>query len=643
MKLYISGIILIINCLVQAQDQRTVDSLINILFNSRDIEKVNTYNQLSYIHLGSDPNSSRYYADEAVKLAQNIGYKKGMADANRYLGLNCYNQANYPEALSYYHKSLGFYEDIDNRSGTADLLNNIAIILDDQQQYDAALEYYNKALRIYEYLKDKPGVSTILMNLGVTFYNKGDYQKALDYYNKSLEIDKQINDYEGIANCYNNIGEIHLKRKEFPQAIYFYESSLQIMRKRDNTLGIVLCLVNLGDACNAIQDYSRALQYNNEGLTLATRINSRDDMRLIYENLAESYAGLNDYKKAYYYHKLFKDVSDSIFNEKNMKNLHELHEKYEHQRMRQQLQIQRSKMVKNDAELKRQITLKFAFIISSVLLLVMIFVLGRNFEQKRKMNLLLEQQNAEILTQKEDLQQTAEMLTEANATKDKLFSIIAHDLRSPFTSLVGYSQLLTDNIESLSKEEITEFAQSINYSSKIVHNLLDNLLIWSRFQNGKISFTPSLFDFNAVVKEISELFRDVAHDKKISIINSVYPGFYLFADKKMIETVLRNLVSNAIKFTMEGGSVDIIATRKENDVIISVEDNGIGITPDFQKKLFTVTDNLSTYGTNKEQGTGLGLLICKEFVDRHQGSIWVQSQPGKGSIFSFLIPDQNHD
>jgi len=643
MKLITFGFILVLNFLLTAQEQKKVDSLISILFKSRDVEKVNTYNKLSSLHLGSNTNSSKSYAEEAAKLAQRIGYKRGIADANRYLGLNAYNQAYFTEALSCYHKSLSYYEDIDDQNGVADLYNNIAIILDDQKQYDSANEYYLKALNIYEQLNNKPGISAIVMNLGVTYFNKGDYKKALEYYNRSLALDKQLNDIEGIANCYNNIGEIHLRQKQFSSAISFYESSLHLMRKTNNKLGVVLCLINLGDACNQIYDFSRAQKYAIESLSLATQLNSKDDIRLSYENLSDALAGIGDFKKAYYYHKLYKEVSDSIFNETNIKNLHELHQKYEHEKMRQQVLLQNSKIKKKELELEHQTTIKFAFVTGSVLLLCFIFLLARSFEHKRKSNILLTEQNEEILKQKQSLQQTAEMLSEANATKDKLFSIIAHDLRSPFTSLMGYSQLLIDDTDGLDKKEIKEFAGSINYSAKIVYNLLENLLIWSRLQNGRINFVPTVFDCQQLAGETIELFQVMALEKKIHLLNSVYPGFNIYADKTMIETILRNLVSNALKFTSENGSVEIIAQQNENDVIISVDDNGIGITQDVLIKLFNGSENVSTFGTNKEQGTGLGLMICKEFVERHGGGIWVESQPGKGSKFSFIIPCQNLD
>lgn len=229
-------------------------------------------------------------------------------------------------------------------------------------------------------------------------------------------------------------------------------------------------------------------------------------------------------------------------------------------------------------------------------------------------------------------------LSELNATKDKFFSIIAHDLRNPFNTIMGFSEILEDQIKSKDYGNIEKFAILIKDSSDQVMDLLTNLLEWSRLQTGKIQLRPEYFDIGIIVNQIVNLFKDTASQKMITISTENSNNGNLFADKDMIDTVIRNLISNAIKFTPSGGTITILTKQTQADQIVVVKDNGIGIKQEVIDKLFRIDENHSTLGTQNEKGTGLGLLLCKEFIEKHGGKIWVESEVGKGSTFSFSIP-----
>ena len=229
-------------------------------------------------------------------------------------------------------------------------------------------------------------------------------------------------------------------------------------------------------------------------------------------------------------------------------------------------------------------------------------------------------------------------LQELNATKDKFFSIIAHDLKSPFNSIIGFSNLLVRQIEEKDYEAIERYASIIQSSSQQAMDLLMNLLEWSRAQTGHIIFTPEKIDFAASINQVTELLFAFAQQKSITIYSEMSVNLSFFADKAMINTILRNLISNAIKFTNVGGEIIISAKQMLNDLVISVSDNGVGMDEETTSKLFRIDQNHSTLGTEKEKGTGLGLLLCKEFIEKHGGRIWVESEPRKGSKFHFSIP-----
>jgi PAS domain S-box-containing protein len=229
-------------------------------------------------------------------------------------------------------------------------------------------------------------------------------------------------------------------------------------------------------------------------------------------------------------------------------------------------------------------------------------------------------------------------LSELNATKDKFFSIIAHDLKSPFNSILGLSNLLVEQIHEENYEGIEEYAGIIQKSTTRVFDLLLNLLEWARSQIGRIEFSPEYVELGTLINEVAELLNDSARQKSITILKELPRNILVSADKAMISTVLRNLITNAVKFTHPGGRVIISADKKPDELTVSISDNGIGIKRETIGRLFRIDENHIALGTQREQGTGLGLILCKEFIEKHGGKIWVESEVGKGSTFYFTIP-----
>jgi PAS domain S-box-containing protein len=237
-----------------------------------------------------------------------------------------------------------------------------------------------------------------------------------------------------------------------------------------------------------------------------------------------------------------------------------------------------------------------------------------------------------------EIQRINEELKEANADKDKFFSIIAHDLKSPFNSILGFSEMLKDDVKNLRMDEIQHFAKLIHSSAYHTYLLLENLLEWSRMQRGQISFSPKSIILDQLVNDEFEVIKNNASQKSITILNSIPRNLIVSADENMLSNIIRNLVSNAIKFTPREGFVKVSAEVSDGYIHISVADNGIGIKPEAIGKLFKIETSFTTRGTENEKGTGLGLLLCKEFIEKHRGKIRVESEPGKGSKFIFMLP-----
>jgi PAS domain S-box-containing protein len=236
------------------------------------------------------------------------------------------------------------------------------------------------------------------------------------------------------------------------------------------------------------------------------------------------------------------------------------------------------------------------------------------------------------------LKESENQLKELNATKDKLFSIIAHDLRSPFNSILGFSELLIQNSSEFEVHESEEYIGIINESAKNTLILLDNLLNWAKSQTGQLSFDPKTVDFSAIISEIILLEKSIANNKNISLDYLSNEEMIVYADPNMLSTVLRNLISNAIKFTRFGGNIRVFALPKKDHVEIKIWDDGIGMHEEKRKNLFFITSDTTSIGTANENGSGLGLVLCKEFVEKNNGKIWAESEEGKGSTFYITLP-----
>jgi len=247
----------------------------------------------------------------------------------------------------------------------------------------------------------------------------------------------------------------------------------------------------------------------------------------------------------------------------------------------------------------------------------------------------------QLIKEKKFMEITMNQFKELNATKDKFFSIIAHDLKSPFSSIVGYTELLSENYRKFDNDKVEKYINNVYIASKQAFNLVENLLLWAQSQKGSIEFNPEIFKLQTLSDEIISLIENQASKKKISVINKISHEITILADKNMISTVIRNLLTNAIKFTPHGGVVNINSFQNPDYTEISVIDTGIGMTKETADNLFKIDTQITTKGTDNEKGTGLGLIICREFIEKHRGKIWVESVPGKGSAFYFAVPSKS--
>ncbi len=545
----------------------------------------------------NDNNSALDYAIKAVNIFIHKSYPSGMAYAYSIIGS--------------LHKNL----------------NNIPL----------ALEYHKRAHDIYLEQNDISNLSTSNNNLGIVYDEMGDAQKALLYFNESYKISLNNNNKNGVSTALNNIGFVHSKLKDFPKALAAYQASLEISREMNDIPSEMNTLNNIAWVYYHSNEFNKVEEHVNQALALAPQNHKLDFTAESHEILSKLRYDQKRYKEAFDHKALFMALKDSLFNKDRNEKFMEMQVRFETERKENEIEMLKKNDEIKNLTITRQRNVIIFWFTGSLLLVILAGLVYKNLQSKKKINEILSLKNKELKEANNKLIESERHLRDLNATKDRFFSIIAHDLKNPFGALLGFSELLNQNYESNSKQETKEIIALIYESAQKLYKLLDNLLQWSRSQIGNIVYKPELFPLLPVVQQEIELLDNMVSKKNIKITQRVGDHIMVFADPNIISIIIRNLISNAIKFSNDKGKILINAEEKDGMVEVAISDFGIGIEDDDIKKLFRLDESFSTKGTADEEGTGLGLLLCKEFIVKNKGKIWVTSEKGKGSTFYFTL------
>ncbi|MEM9650175.1 MAG: HAMP domain-containing sensor histidine kinase, partial [Bacteroidota bacterium] len=460
-------------------------------------------------------------------------------------------------------------------------------------------------------------------NMASMYKDAKNFEHAMFNANKSIAIFEKHKIYDWLAYAYQVKGSIYLEQEKYQWALYWFDQSNLLHNDLDDNREKVKLLNGMAQVYLGLGRDSLSLAYANDGLKLSKQIKSLQGEKECSETLYKLHKSQGDTNAALIHLETFTSLSDSLSKDKNRQSLSLLETKLQYQQEKREL------IAANEIALAKQRTYIYFAVIILLILSGITFMVRRSARIQKKLNVELHQKS-EVVSQRES------QLNEINKTKTKLFSIIGHDLRGPIGALQGMLKLFTEG--EITKDEFLSFIPKFKSDVENISFALNNLLSWGQTQLNGVATKPKRISLDKLVSSNIKLLSEVASAKSIKIINQLPENPLGWADQHHIDIVIRNLLSNAIKFTPENGLITIEAEEKRKVWQIMIRDTGIGMNKEIQKKIFTDSTNITTYGTNNEKGTGLGLSLCKEMIMKNNGEIWVESIIRKGTTFFFTIP-----
>lgn len=591
--------------------------------------KATAYRNLAYSHtLNGDYSTALRYDNLSLHNATASGDSASITESYKYLGNDYYDIGEYDDAYFYFTQSYVLARATSDSLNMAIALHNVGRVFKELQEFDRALNHFALSLKISNQIGDKPALPYYYDEFGDVQMRKGNYDSALNALNKSLRLIKEQNLEELKPKTFSKMASIYLSKNDYEKAFAYYDSTQQLYDKTNNQYGKAEVSLGRGIVLLEQDEYDDAERHMEASLAIARRLNARVLEIECYRYLHTIWEKRGDFSKALDYFKRYKTLEDSLFSQEMLHKLYRDQIRYETEARDMEIAALSQIDAQQKDALKREEFIRNILAVVFGLCMLLLVSVYRSGQRRKEINKLLIQHQTDMETRSEELERL-------NQVKDKFFSIISHDLRSPINALSGILDVMSRG--GLSQAEFAEQTKELRIRFNHTRTLLNNLLDWTLLQMDKLSLQASRIDLARIIDENIQLLASM-QSKQISLINNVRDEAIAFGDSNTINLVFRNLITNAIKFTNDGGTVIIDAKDQGDHWLVSVQDNGIGISPEVQHMLFDKTSPYTTRGTANEKGTGLGLILCKEFVEKNGGKIWVESTEGKGSTFWITVP-----
>ncbi len=594
-----------------------------------------------YYHSTSNYQKSEKNYKKALEIAQIVSDTLNIIIAQNKLGKHYETLGNKLKALEYYLKSEKMLSAINNKVEIASTYNQLGNIYHELKEFDRAIYFHTMALTKRQELNYKEGLAKSYNNLGEVLVDIELLDSAYHCFLKSYEICKEIGYVKGMIKSIHNQGVINEYKNKNPKALSDFKMALMLSEGTNYDKGVLNALGNITNIYIKERKLDSALVTSNQGLHLAEVKKVKSMVAGFNKFLYQIYKLKESHKLALTYFETYHEVHDELIDLETNKRIAELQATYELSLKERENEVLKGQNLVQELSINRKNTLIFAIFIILILLVSLILIIQNKYRHKQEANRQLSDLNEKISHQNIELNRLNKELNRINKQQIKLFSIISHELRNPLWWFRNLIQMLTTRIDSLDKEMIRKSLSSLNESATNTFHLLDNLLHWSRSQLGNIKHKPEPFDLNKVISENINMVTQFLEYKEIEIRYSPKEQAMVVADKNMVQTVVRNILSNAIKFTPHYGTIQITLKRNNNHIETSIRDNGIGMEPKTFEMVFKPKDAFKASGFKNEAGTGLGLLLSKEFIEKNAGTLTAQSTLNKGSVFTFTLPAVN--
>jgi len=616
---------------------RKADS-ISSEFNIEPTRAKSLYFLGKYYHTKGNNKISREYYDKALEISRKNDYSDMEAIilpslGKTYLSEGCLNKALECD-LEAYHISAKIH----NNDISSDICNSLGGIYLQMEEYQKALKYHTRALNIRKKIESPDGLAKSYNNIGEIYFQLKQTDSAEICFNKSLGICRDIGYKKGLVKSEINLGKVKSTSGRNAQALFLLRDALKTSREAGYDTGIAEALLALGNIYRSKNLPDSAINSYIMCLAQLNATNYTKTLRDAYYGLFETYRNENNFAKALEYHILLLDTEKELLNVEKNRQLATLNISFDNELKEKDNQVLRKVNELNESQIKRKTILIWLIMSVLSLSLLICFVIYNRFITKKRANVLLEALNKKIIQQNNELTVLNRNLVAANREKDKLFSIIAHELRNPLFWFQNLSEALSKNFMKMSPDKIRKTLASLDESSKNAFHLMDNLLNWSRTKLKRINPKKSAHTLRNLVNDTVRMYETILNHKDIRYNCEISDNIKIFADADLFCCVIRNLVSNSIKYTPEGGRINIFARTLGKNVTVVVEDNGVGMSENSAKNLFRGEDQISVQGLLDEKGSGVGLKLCKDFIEMNDGEIWASSSPQNGTKIFFTIP-----
>ncbi len=629
--------------------QKEFNSLLKSIEKKSGKEQINILKNACWDYRSKDPSLAIAFGKSALNKIQQYDISRSKSEILNFLGVIYGNLGNLDSAYYYYQAAMNVAKEIEDSTQIAYSLNNFGDYYIKSALYSAALEKIFEAYRIFESIGDNRGMAYSLNDIGEVYIAQKNYDKALEYFKRSGELRLIRRDNRGYAKSLINIASVYTYKYEFNDALKTYEQAEKFCELSEYTkgkswikAGISDIYLNMGNYDKALENsfsaldtdliignkYGEIIAYNKIGY-IYIKLNKFDDAKtylykardaakntghldqlmIAYEYLTQLAVIKNNFQLAYQYSVESESIRDSIYSHKDLNKIADLQTAFFVEKKNRE-----NELLKNDIT-HQKTTRNYLFIISLLILAGVILAVSK-YRSEKKANLLL---------------------NDINNSKDKLFSIIAHDLNNPVGAITSISDFLRSDYNEIDEDEKKILINSIADASKDIQNMLFNLLNWARSQHNGIKINKVNLDITNLLHSIAVSYKFLAKKKDISIVVQSEDNLSVNGDKFILEIIIGNLVTNAIKFSNENSQIIVSAKKDKDNILVVVKDFGRGMDNHTIDRILKTDTSFTTEGTNNEKGIGLGLQICKEFASLHKAKLIIESEINKGSTFALKI------